>query len=303
MTSEISIWETDLRSFSDYNPAALFLYYLFVLIPVMFCVNPALAGIGLLSGILYFAVRAEFRNLGKGAWMLLMPVLGAILNPLFNHNGVTVLFVMNDNPVTLEALLYGLCAGMMIGAVLFWFSTFTQIMTSDKLLYVFGSISPKLALILSMVLRYIPLFRRQVEKTNQAQKAMGLYREDGIIDKVRGGMRVFSVMVSWALENGVITADSMTARGYGIGKRSFFAIFRWTSRDTALLAVSACLSAFCCAMVVVGRVTYVWFPAVQAPESGGIAAAVYFCYAVLSLIPEYLQGREAWRWNSLQSKI
>ena len=104
----------------------------------------------------------------------------------------------------------------MIVSVLYWFRTLTHIMTSDKLLYLFGSVSPKLALILSMTLRYIPLFRSQIRKTQQAQKALGLYKEDSIPDNIRGGIRIFSVMVSWALENGVITADSMTARGYGL---------------------------------------------------------------------------------------
>ena len=33
----------------------------------------------------------------------------AVMNPIFIHSGETILFFMNDNPVTLEALIYGTC--------------------------------------------------------------------------------------------------------------------------------------------------------------------------------------------------
>ena len=37
------------------------------------------------------------------------------MNPFVNHNGATVLFIMNDNPITLEALIYGIFAIYRIG--------------------------------------------------------------------------------------------------------------------------------------------------------------------------------------------
>lgn len=269
----------------------------------MFCQNPILAAVATVSGFVYLIVKKGVKSLKSSFWMLLVPLVGMIINPLFNHGGTTVLFVMNNNPVTLESALFGLCSGLMIGGVLLWFSTFTEIMTSDKLLYVFGAISPKLALILSMTLRYIPLFKKQIVKTNNAQKAMGLYKDDTAIDKVKGGMRIFSVMVTWALENGVITADSMTARGYGTGKRSRFAIFKWSRQDVVLLAVSLLLSAFTCFAFISGSLKYTWFPVIISPDRTWVSAAAYAAFTVLSLIPDYLQFKEETRWKSLQSKI
>ncbi len=290
-----------MKSFSEYNPIAIFVFYVCALIPAMFSQNPVLISISLVSGILYYCIK-NGRKSYKGAWMLLLPLTGLIVNPLFSHNGANILFFLNNNPITLESALFGLSSGAAIAATLFWLASFTKIMTSDKLLYIFGSVSPKLALILSMTIRYIPLFQKQIEKTNKAQKAMGLYKDDTAIDKIRGGIRVVSVMVTWALENGVITADSMTARGYGIGKRSRFAIFSWRKADYMLLAASLTLGLTSCVPMFSGQLSYTWYPLVCEPSSA-IKYISYVCFAILSLIPDYLQIKEEAKWRSLTSVI
>ena len=290
-----------MKSFSEYNPIVIFVFYVCVLIPAMFSQNPVLISISLVSGILYYCIK-NGRKSYKGAWMLLLPIIGLIANPLFSHNGASILFFLNNNPVTLESALFGLSSGAAIAATLFWLASFTKIMTSDKLLYIFGSVSPKLALILSMTLRYIPLFQKQIEKTNNAQKAMGLYKDDTAIDKIRGGLRVVSVMVTWALENGVITADSMTARGYGVGKRSRFAIFSWRKADYLLLGISLILGLISCVPMFLGQLSYTWYPLIWAPSSA-FKYVSYIGFAVLSLIPDYLQIKEEAKWKSLTSAI
>ena len=274
-----------------------------VMLPIMFFQNPFISGAGLLSGFLYYLVKNGIRGLKNVLWIFIVPIVGAALNPLFMHNGVTVLFVLNDNPITLEAALFGLSSGIMIAAVLMWFASFNQIMTSDKLLYIFGTVSPKVALILSMTLRYIPLYKQQITKTNNAQKAMGLYKDENLIDKLKGGIRIFSVMVTWALENGVITADSMTARGYGIGKRSRFAIFKWEKQDYMLLGASLALLIASGVAGVTGRFSIEWYPKIIPAEGGVIAIVSLAAFAILCIIPDYLQIKEETRWRSLQSRI
>ena len=295
--------ENKLRSFSDYNPLAVFIYYFCIMLPIMFFQNPLLSIIGILSGVLYYLIRNGIKGIKNIWWIFVLVIVGAAINPLFMHNGVTVLFVINDSPITLEALLFGLCSGIMIASVIAWFASFNQIMTSDKLLYIFGSVSPKIALILSMTLRYIPLFKQQITKTNNAQKAMGLYKEENLIDKVRGGIRIFSVMVTWALENGVITADSMTARGYGIGKRSRFAIFKWEKQDYMLLAASLLFTGITCISGFMGLFKINWYPAITYADGGALTIISYTAFTLLCLIPDYLQVREETKWKSLQSRI
>ena len=292
-----------MRSFKDHNPISVFVFYIFAIVPAMFCINPVLMCVSLAGAVSFRLAKDGVGALKKMLPFFAFPVLGVVINPLFVHKGVTPLFILNNNPVTLEAVLFGLTLGIMICSTVIWFSSFNSIMTTDKLLYVFGSVSPKIALILSMTLRYIPLYGQQIKKIRQAQQVVGLYKEDNAIDKIRGGMRIFSVMVSWALENGIITADSMTARGYGVGRRSRFAIFSWKKQDWMLLAASLLLGGITILGIAAGHMGYEWYPQIAAPKAGLLTICTYIAYALLALIPSYLQLKEDSRWRSLQSEI
>ena len=290
-----------MRRFADYNPVALAVYFLSAAGVCMFTMDPVILVIALAGALVSLGVTGQLCQGKMHLYTLILFAGMTAINPFISHNGVTVLFVMNHNPVTLEALIYGAAAGGMIVTVMYWFRAFTAVMTSDKLLYIFGSLSPKLALMLSMALRYVPLFTSQVRKVQRSQQALGLYREDNLIDRMRGGMRVFSVMVTWALENGIITADSMTARGYGIGRRTRFSIFRWTG-DDVLLLLSSLLLTGCTLWGAAGR-TFTYYPAISAQPVTARVLAGFIAYGLLTLLPAGITGKEALKWHCLRSKI
>ena len=292
-----------MKAFSDYNPITVFVSLMSAAGVCMFSTDPVLLLLSLIGAAALFFARHGFSAWRSCWWYALIFLLSLILNPLLNHNGMTVLFVLNNNPITLEALCFGAAMGAMVVGVMWWFLSFSGIMSSDKLLYLFGAASPRLALILSMTLRYVPLFRRQAVKTNQAQKALGLYKEDSIPDALRGGMRVFSVMVTWALENGVITADSMTARGYGVGRRSHFAIFRFRRADGILVAVSLALLALTLTGLGLNAVGWEFYPRLTPPDFTVLSYLCYLAYGLLCLLPATLEILEAIKWRSLRSAI
>ena len=290
-----------MRRFQDYNPVAVAVYYLAAAGVCMFTMEPFMLVISLVGALVSLGVVGELTRWRMHLYTLLLFAAMVLINPLVSHNGVTVLLVINHNPVTLEALLYGIAASGMIVAVMYWFRAFTAVMTTDKLLYIFGSLSPKLALMLSMALRYVPLFTQQVHRVSQSQKALGLYKEDNIIDRMRGGMQIFSVMVTWTLENGIITADSMTARGYGTGRRSRFTIFRWTRQDVLLLVFTLLLTAGTIAGLAERSVAY--YPMVSIPPVDVRALTGFVCYGLLTWLPAIITGKEALKWRILRSKI
>lgn len=125
--------------------------------------------------------REEKAILSDMGFYLPLFLLVAVTNPLFSHNGVTPLFFMNGNPVTLEAVVYGVFISVMVVGVLFWCKCYNEIMTEDKFLYLFGRIIPKMSLVLSMALRFVPMFKRQMKNVSRAQKAMGLYSQKAML--------------------------------------------------------------------------------------------------------------------------
>ena len=286
-----------MRTLADCNPLTSALCLLAPAGVAMFSMDPLLLGLALLGSIVIFFLVG-----GKGGhgWTLLLFIDMSLLNPLTYHNGVTVLFVMNNNPITLEATFYGLTAAGMIAAVMYFFRSFSLTMTSDKLMYLLGVLSPRLALLLSMTLRYVPLFGQQAKKIQQSQRALGLYKDDNIVDSFRGGLRIFSVMVTWTLENGIITADSMTARGYGLGRRTHFSIFRFTRQDVCTIAAVLMLTVL--ALWGLQGHSVVYYPAIRFDPLTAQAVMGYIAYGLLAFLPAILIGKEALLWYCFKSK-
>lgn len=292
-----------MRAFADYNPIALFFYFAAAAGITMFCRDPVIALLSLAGSVLLFLLRAKKSEAKTHLFSIFLFAASALINPLVSHNGVTVLFVLNDNPVTLEALIYGAVTGTMLVSALYWFRTFSDIMTSDRLLYLFGALSPKAALILSMALRYIPLFARRTREVRQARKGMGLDRGGSIPERLRSGLAVFSIMLTWTLEDGIVTADSMSARGYDVGRRTHFSVYRFRRGDALLLAASLLLSATVISGEALGTLDFVFYPALGAITPSPAALAVYVCFGALAFMPSILDITEKTRWNCLQSKI
>ena len=290
-----------MRSFSEYNPIVIAVFFFSVAGVVMFSVNPAFSSVSLAGAVLLFTVMNGRKRLKLHLWLFTLFVILALANPLVSHNGRTVLFVLNDNPVTLEALLYGVNSAAMLVGTIYWFSSFTHIMTAEKLLYITGAFSPKISLVLSMALRFVPMFRTQAKKVSDAQKAMGLFKEDSIIDDIRGYMRIFSILITWALENGITTADSMTARGYGIGRRTVFSRFRFTAADIVFLAVNIILLGVCSFGGM--NMHFSFYPDITLSAEKIPAIAGTSAYILLVLMPVIIETEVTVKWKYLQSKI
>ncbi|MFT8887326.1 MAG: energy-coupling factor transporter transmembrane component T [Ethanoligenens sp.] len=293
-----------MNSFKTYHPIVNFAFFVAVIICTLWMMHPVFLAISLLAAFLYPLLLKGARALRFNLLFALpMLVVIAVLNPLFVHQGMTMLFYINDNPITLEAILYGVAAAVMLVSVLLWFSSYNEVVTSDKFLYLFGRAMPSLALLLSMTLRLIPRLKTQIGRISQAQKAIGLGAGTGnVFQRARNGLRILSILITWALENAVETADSMKARGYGLHGRTAFSIFRFDRRDAACLAVIGAAAAVCMAGQAAGAAYVQYYPDVKwvmHPFTIVMAAA----YALLCFWPAVLEIREGYKWRSLKSTI
>jgi energy-coupling factor transport system permease protein len=292
-----------MRPFADYHPLPQFLYFLTVSILAACFVHPYTALLSLLGALTLWFVRNTTRHLRSHLGYLALFLLITLINPLFRHSGKTVLFFLNHNPVTLQALLYGACSATVLISVLYWFRTFSQIMSADKLLYLFARLSPRLGLIVSMALRYVPLFSRQSRRVQTVQRMLQGGREDTLIDRSRSAARTVSVMTTWALERGVITADSMVARGYGVGKRTDYHLFRMHKDDILLLLATLLLGGTVILGAAGGCFDTTWYPTIHLPTPTVMHTVSTVAYGILAFIPCILEIGGKLRWHTIQSKI
>ena len=290
-------------SLRNRHPGCACAAVLCAVLPMIFGIDPVTAGIGLTAGMGLICLLETDVSWKKLRLYPAVALFSGVLNPLFNHNGKTVLFFLNRNPVTREAILYGLVMGMMIAAAMAWARCFSLIMDTEKLLEVTGRLSPKISLILSMTLRYIPLFREQAGRTREAQTGLGLIREENGMDRIRGGLRVMDGMVTWGLENGITTADSMTARGYGSGRRTRCSRYRWERADTAVLCASLALLAGFLLGWGTGQIGYTWYPELIVAGGGPGHILTYGAFAALCAMPSALEIRDRIRWQALRNEI
>ena len=258
-----------------------------------------------LCGAILFSVALSRRRerLSDIAFYIPLFLLVTVTNPLFSHNGQTPLFFLNGNAVTLEALFYGVGLAVAVCGVMLWCKCFGKIMTADKTLYLFGKTLPKISVVISCAMRFIPLFKRRLKKVSRAQKAMGLYSSKGIVDRVRGACRVFVSMIAWSLESSMQTAMSMKARGSGLSGRTRFSLFRFYPRDGVLLAATVCLVGLSVVGSALGAVDFYYYPKVSQIPLSPLSVAVYIAFAALSLIPFAVEIKEAIVWKYSVSKI
>lgn len=285
------------------NPITVALYFLAVAGVAMFCMHPILLGIALLGALALCLLRRDVKSARTHLFFWGILVFSILLNPLLSHNGATVLLVVGNRPISLEALLWGATSGTAVLAVLYLCASFSAIMKSDKLLYLFGALSPRISLILSMGLRYVSLLSDQYKRIKQAQTALGLYKEDNIIALLRGNLRILSVLLSWALENGIVTAGSMAARGYGTGKRTHFSVFAFSQRDALYLALTLALLAGTLIPLALGALDFAFYPTLQAAPAGALAYLGYLSYGALVALPILAETEDAVKWKYLRSKI
>lgn len=291
--------------FSSYHPIVNFLYFGLVLLFSMFFMHPACLVISMVSALVYRSRLKETKTSMPLRFVVPMAVLAAVLNPLFNHEGATILgYLPSGNPLTLESMLYGIASAMLLACVIVWFSCYNEVMTSDKFVYLFGRIIPSLSLILSMTMRFIPRFSAQLKQVRQAQACIGRDMSDGrLLDKVRNALTILSIMISWSLENAIETADSMKSRAYGLPGRTAFSIYSFEERDKYALIWFGFCGIYVISGWISGMLKFNFYPVVKAAPISAFSVSFMIVYLALCLTPVILDVWEEKKWKRLQSEI
>ncbi len=291
-------------TFSGYHPLVNFFYFALVLVFGMCFMHPVCLLISIGSATAYNIYLKGRKGLRFSLRFLLpMMVLAAVLNPAFNHEGATILtYLPNGNPLTLESMVYGVAAALMLASVVQWFSCYNEVMTSDKFVYLFGRVIPALSLVLSMTLRFVPKFNAQLKTVRKAQQCIGRdLSNGGLAQRMKHGVTILSIMVTWSLENAIETADSMKSRGYGLPGRTAFSIYRFDSRDQgAMLWLGFCFWYILFGWIG-GGLEFRYYPTLKGAGFGAFPVSFFLVYFALCLTPVILNRREDMKWRRLKS--
>ena len=291
--------------FDRCHPAVNFLYFALVLGFTMFLMHPVSLAVSIVSAAVY-AVQLNGAGAVKRSMKCLLPMalLAAVVNPAFNHAGVTIImYLPGGNPLTLESILYGLAASGMLLAALLWFSCVTAVLTTDKFVYLFGRIAPALGLVLSMTVRFVPRFAARFREARAARRCLAPAGQEGLIARLRELAAVLSAMVSWSMENAMDTADSMKSRGWGLPGRTAYTVYRLTDRDRGLLLWLGLAGVFLLSCAASGAMDWRYYPTVRGSLTGVLPVSGQIVYLALCLTPVILNGWEAVQWKRLHSGI
>lgn len=290
-------------TFAGYHPAVNFLYFSLVLLASMFFMHPICLVISMCCSFFYSLLLSGKRALRFNLfYMLPMMIVAALINPAFNHEGVTILYYLHTgNPLTRESIIYGIAAAVMFFCVICWFSCYNAVMTSDKFIYLFGRVIPALSLILSMALRFVPKFKAQVRVISNAQRCVGRDISNGsILQRAKHGLTILSIMTTWALENAIETADSMKSRGYGLPGRTAFSIFHFDRRDKVAAGIIGGMGLYVFGGAFFGNLYWRYYPSMKGVALNFFSITTLIAYGGLCLIPSIMELWEDRKWKLLQ---
>lgn len=283
------------------HPLCPFLYILFAVFVTMATFHPLIAGCSLFCAILLYSLLTNGRQaIQRVLFSSAVCVLFGLINPLLSHRGMTVLFTIGETPFTLEAVIAGMCTGLSFSAAICWFSSFHLLMTSDRVIALSGKILPTFSLLFCMVLRFVPLFSARAKEIVRAQNAAFPKARQPKLARCTGA---FSILTTWALENGIDTADSMHARGYGTTRRTNSGSKRFSKKDAVFLTICLLLAGGSFAVLFSGKLSVWFYPAFYMMPADGFALSGILASVLLFAFAPILTAREVIRWRFLLLKM
>ncbi len=290
--------------FMRLHPIVNFLYFIIIMFLTMFELHPILLSITCIICLCYQMYLDGWKQ-AIASFKLLPFLLGlSLVNPLFNQNGKTVLWILGKRKITLEAILYGMVAAEMIFAMILLFRIFHMIMESEKIMCILSKGFPIGALLFTMTLRFVPMYKTQLIKMQTAQKGIGCKVENLTrMQKIRNGVELLSGLMTWALESALETAKTMKGRGFGLSGRTFYTNTEFTKTDGVILGIEI----FCGGILFIARTQHCfqisYYPTIIWGNKGVLEMLYYGVYTFFVAIPLLVDLKEEIIWHYLRQNI
>lgn len=294
------------KQLSRFHPLSMLAFIVSVLAVVLVINDPVMLLVSLFISLIYifaFGGRTVFLR-----YILMTCICAAgvmLINPLVSHRGITVLFYLPDgNPLTLESVIYGAAAAVLISSTVNWFYTVSICFNSERIVYLFGRLSPRLALLLSLTLGFVPKLQRRLADIRAARSVVKRdFTQGRPGERMKNAACIMSSLIGGALENSVDTADSMTSRGYASRRRTSFSPFRLYARDVVFILTQLSCLAGIMYFYFSGKLDFSYYPTFSAAELTLSCAAAYILYAFMCSLPLIVCMKESIKWKFIRSGI
>ncbi|MDD7347835.1 MAG: energy-coupling factor transporter transmembrane component T [Clostridiales bacterium] len=277
--------------FDSYHPIINLIYFLVAIVTAIMFDHPVFLGIALAVSFAYSVKLNGMRGLVFNIIFALLPPCYAIYYSYYNHFGITNLGQnIIGNEITLEALVWGFVIGLSAFIVVMWFSCLFAVFTSDKFIYLFGKVSPKLSLFLSILLRMIPSVKKKWRAIAIAQSGIGRGPGQGnFFRRMLNRCRMVSMIITWLLENFILTTQSMKSRGYTLRGRTAFAVYRFDNRDRGVVIFMFIGITVILMAILLDQTNIQYNPEIIFNKITAVSYVFYLCYLAFLIAPIMLQ--------------
>lgn len=287
------------NGFRSLHPFVIFLYYVLAIAMIMLYQHPFFLTFACLLLVIFNFVLDQGKMLKKWvSMMIVLSLLFLILTPLTNHRGSHILFYLFNSAITLEALVQGLLNALTLIVILTLTITFNYCMTSDKFLFLFSKWMPKWSLLVMLSVRFVPLLNRRLMEITTVQKGKGLSVASGPLkQRVKHGLLLVQVLLTWSLEDGIQTADSMSARAYGLQKRTKYTPYKLHMNDGFMILILAGLTGTGIFGWWLGDGVLTLTPFLEPTILYGREWVFFTIYVLIIGFPLIVEGKEAIQWQ------
>lgn len=277
--------------FDSYHPVINLIYFAAAIVCTIWFHHPVFLGISYVCAFVYSVKLNGKRAVIFNLCLIPLIFLYAVWYSYYNHFGVTNLrqnFI--GNQITLESVVYGIVRGTTVAAVIMFFSCVFAVVSSDKVVYLFGRISPRLSLFLSILLRCVPRVKERARKIEISREGIGKgVRQGNILERFLHGLSLISIVITWTLEDFVESTVSMKSRGYSLRGRTAFSIYRFDNRDRSFVVMIFLCLTFVASAILLDQTEIYYNPEIIMNPVTPMSFVFYVAYAVLLLLPMGLQ--------------
>lgn len=272
--------------FAGRHPVVILGYYVTALVLMLLIGHPLLfaltAGLMFINRLFQVGGRQSLRSFcySVGTFFLCL-----IINPLFNHRGVTLVCQFGDTRITQEAILYGGHMALLLLASLFLFACFSQVMTAEKIMSLTGKRLPSFSMLFTMILRTVPKVRHDFQSMTE----------------LHGNRpKVWSALLGVILEDSAERSIAMKYKRYGEKKRSHYFEKKPDMQDCLMMVCLCGMVGYFVWRIAAGRPSIRYFPSLHMDSISRWEWCLYLFYMGL---PVWLRGKEELKWFLWKQKI